>query len=330
MDDYINNSEEEIIKLKDNLMSASTGDSLSKIILDTSHQIKSEEVGLILEENLRQLFTVKLGWKNAKLERQFNYREIKIGNIEKIVTPKISQTFEINRIKYIFSLHNNGVLELINENNKEKAALIDPNNELELKYNNEKVTISKNREIEIDGLFEAGGFNLNIFNPEEIKILINTTQGIDINSIDFIVMEAKLNISKIKDMISQLERDKNVVEKLINNNILYLGIVNLKDFNINLGKIDFNLKCLILGIKGTNFFGKDLTKYLDWSLIREVAELKNCVDFSVNKINEIELKIDLLLKEVQKKKTKKQRKFKKVGGTDKMLNKKRDSIPEDE
>ena len=52
--------------------------------------MKNEEFGLLLEENIKKLVQENFGWKKANIERKFTYREIKIGNNVKIITPQIN------------------------------------------------------------------------------------------------------------------------------------------------------------------------------------------------------------------------------------------------
>ena len=65
---HINNSEAEIIKLKEELMS-SNSNSDKKFASDCARQIINEGKGLILEENMRQILERELKWKQGDIPR---------------------------------------------------------------------------------------------------------------------------------------------------------------------------------------------------------------------------------------------------------------------
>jgi hypothetical protein len=222
MEENIYYSSGEILTLKKNLMEHSHSSSQSNIspksLSDAIRQIKNEEKGLIFEKNLRNLLQTQLQWKIGEIPRKFNYREIEIGEKIKIFTAGKSEEITIGTDIYKFSMLLNESIEIKNIDGKEKTFCAPKKDKLRLIYSKKmsvRIIISEIKNIEIDGSFQINNFDLNSFDPNEVVVLYKGIKNInDFNTFNYIVMEAKLNPKKLLEMISQLKRDKFVIEKL--------------------------------------------------------------------------------------------------------------------
>jgi hypothetical protein len=145
------------------------------------------------------------------------------------------------------------------------------NNNIIMTIFNKDFMVESSKEIEIDGIFDK--FNITHFDPNEITIIFN---NIGNKNYKYCIIEIKYNKNKIDNLIEQLHRDKEVFEKIIHEDILYLGFVNLKK-NEN-AYVDINtvgdLECIVLGIKNDIFCGKNIAYPVDWKLINEVQTLQ--------------------------------------------------------
>ena len=277
----------EIIKLKNNLMCSnyySYSNISSKDISDMIRQIINEEKGKIFEENIRESLQFKLNWINGEIPRKFSYREILTKDKKYIVISNKPIIIKFDNDSYLFSMIDNDTLEVKNLNGKEKIINISKNEQKTLTYNkNTRIFISCSKNIEMDGFFCINNFALDNFDRNEIVILHNGMGNDDISSYDYAILEIKLSENKIKEIIHQLKRDKDVCETILNKKILLLGFINSKSLETDISKEVSDLKCIIFGLKNSNLFGKDVSKCLDWNLTKDVADLNQKYD-SLNQI----------------------------------------------
>ena len=98
-----------------------------------------------------------------------------------------------------------------------------------LNFNFEKryFIISPPKEVEFDGLFANFDFDKLPFDKEEVEILFD---NINFNNYEFAVIEIKLNASKIYELIEQLKADQKIMSKIIENNAVYLGLINMSRY----------------------------------------------------------------------------------------------------
>ena len=143
-------------------------------------------------------------------------------------------------------------------------------------------------------VFKINNFSLNLFPQKDISIIYN---GIKSKSFNYIVLEAKLSKNKITEMIKQLKRDKNILGKMTNQTILYCGIINANEVDMEITNIDFD--CIILGIKNSHFFGKDITKFYDWPLIKQVNQNQKELNEIKTNIKGLESRVGVLEKNVK-------------------------------
>ena len=104
-------------------------------------------------------------------------------------------------------------------------------------------------------------------------------------------------------MLEQIIRDKRVIGKLINDKILYLGVINSKSVNMEeLKKFkneNENINYIILGIKDSLFGDRDVKKSYDWKEIRENIKLRKQVKKVKKDIKKMQKDIKNFKKEVK-------------------------------
>ena len=57
-----------------------------------------------------------------------------------------------------------------------------------------------------------------------------------LNNFKYVVVEVKLSNKKVIELIDQIKLDKEVVEQIIGDNILYAGFLNSEHINIDIKK----------------------------------------------------------------------------------------------
>ena len=129
----------------------------------------------------------------------------------------------------------------------------------------------------------------------------------EIKNFNKVVIEIKLNRDKINELISQLSRDKEILEHFYDDNFLYIGIINSKSVNFQelkniLGMYD-DLNFMLFGVINSQFAGKDTTKYHDWD---ELKFVRNRLDKIETRLDKIESTMKKIL-ELLNKKTKRTR-----------------------
>jgi cell division septum initiation protein DivIVA len=276
LNQYIINTQSQIEQLKKDLMKgyySTNNDTLS--FSKNYKKVKNEETSKIFEDNIRQSLIKELNWEVAPIERHFFYREIFFNHTARIIKKNEKKIENILNAVYAFKLNDDSTLEVRNEDGIERPILIQQKNiDTSITYEKSlRIIISKVKEIEIDGAFLIKNFNLSDFNTDEIDILYNNYSPQEYSTFNYCILEAKLSLIRIDDLIEQIIRDKDVFEKIFNNHILYLGVVN-SNSNYRKQLQDIKIKCLIIGIKCDIFFGRKMNQILDWNVIKDVEELK--------------------------------------------------------
>ena len=131
-----------------------------------------------------------------------------------------------------------------------------------------------------------------------LSFTLGISQKLKLGDFKYVVVEIKLSKTKIGEMIEQIKRDKEVMEKIIKDKILYLGFVNSENINRKSIKDIKGINFILFGIKNSQFYGRDILHYLDWNLIKKVDTLSE-------KIDNIERKLDILIKSYNRKNAKK-------------------------
>ena len=103
-----------------------------------------------------------------------------------------------------------------------------------------KIQISKLNEIVLDGMFEICNLDTTSFNKEEVYIIYINTNDNNMKTFTQAIVEIKLNKNKFCELVSQLIKYKNEIEKLTEKKILYIIFIN--SINVNLKEIENSKK----------------------------------------------------------------------------------------
>ena len=147
------------------------------------------------------------------------------------------------------------------------------NSEEESEYNNDK---------------ECGKNNKNNIDYEKSK---DDNYNI-LSEYNYAVIEIKLSKHKTKDLIFQIKRDKEIMEKLIKGKILYIGFINSEDIDIDITKEVKGLNFILFGIRNSKFCGRDMAQYLDWNSIEKIQSLEERLDRVEERLDEVEERLD--------------------------------------
>ena len=99
------------------------------------------------------------------------------------------------------------------------------------------------------------------FSKEFNKIKNSEVRGI-FERYNYVILEIKLNKTKIMELIHQLKRAKNILEKIdINKKILYVGFINSKDLDKDISSEVGDLNIIIYGLKKNMFSSTDMRKF---------------------------------------------------------------------
>ena len=214
---------------------------------------RNSEIEKIFEENIRNTLNFEFGWENI------------LSN---------SKNTTIKKRKKILQKYANNKKDIIKVNISRK-----------------KLMVKKEKEIETDKYFHIENFDFSKLN-EDFSIVYRNIEDEELEEVNSVLIEAKLNKSKIPEMISQIKEDKKIYEKMTNDKILYMGIVGCSGKNKNID-IDYEkkldgIKCVILEMDNSTFCGRNMKNPLDWKLIRQVK--KNTDDIAEIKTTVAELK----------------------------------------
>ena len=200
---------------------------------------RNSEIEKIFEENIRNALNFEFGWENF------------LSN---------SKNTTIKKRKKILQKYANNKRDIIKVNISRK-----------------KLVVKKEKEIETDRYFHIENFDFSKLN-EDFSIVYRNIEDEELEEVNSVLIETKLNKSKIPEMISQIKEDKKIFEKMTNDKILYMGIVGCSGKNKNID-IDYEeeldgIKCVILEMDNSTFCGRNMKNPLDWKLIRSVAKLE--------------------------------------------------------
>ena len=203
---------------------------------------RNSEIEKIFEENIRNTLNFEFGWENF------------LSN---------SKNTTIKKRKKILQKYANNKKDIIKVNISRK-----------------KLMVKKEKEIETDKYFHIENFDFSKLN-EDFSIVYRNIEDEELEEVNSVLIETKLNKSKIPEMISQIKEDKKIYEKMTNDKILYMGIVGCSGKNKNID-IDYEeeldgIKCVILEMDNSTFCGRNMKNPLDWKLIRSVAKLETSV-----------------------------------------------------
>ena len=260
------------------------------------YKIRNGEIGLDLEENIRNILFFDYNWKKGFINRKFNYREIIYKDQNNVIITGREIVLKIKNKNINFKLNKDKSLDIITQ--EESTKISNPNETFTIKYN-EKIIIKEINEVEIDGIFNITNFNISIFNNQEVSIIYNNVKDEKIKNFTQAVVEIKLSKNKFKDLVEQLNNDKKIIEKITSQNILYMGFINsnkIEDNEIeNVKKELNNLNCIIFGIKNSIFSGRIINKYINWPEIKKNKKIFQDIEKNITSLKKdnIELKKEI-------------------------------------
>ena len=278
MNKYKRNSEAEIKQLKIDLMNSNSFPPLSHNsttnVTGSLNNIKNEYIEKIFKENVREILRENFGSKDNDIDKNLKYREIKFGEEVKIVSLNFPQSMKIDSIDYLFIMKEDGSLIISRGNIMNNVPIfVDKRINMSLFLGKNELSISKTKNIEMNGAFKIKNFNISSFNRNEIAV-INNNVKLNEKPFDYIVIESAFNKANIQDMINRIKSDKLFLEKMISKRIFYCGILNLKDGDNSFMFFDCDCECMIIGIINSTFFGKDVSKYYDWENRKDIKSIK--------------------------------------------------------
>ena len=168
------------------------------------YKIRNGEIGLDLEENIRNILFFDFNWKRGFINRKFNYREIIYKGQNNVLITGREIVLKIKNKNINFKLNNDKSSDIITP--EESTKISNPNETFTIKYN-EKIILKEINEVEIDGIFNITNFNISIFNNQEVSIIYNNVKDEKIKNFTQAVVEIKLSKNKFKDLVEQLNND---------------------------------------------------------------------------------------------------------------------------
>jgi len=290
----------DILKLKKELMSQNSTNSKSSGLSSKVYKFINKEHGNNFEVNVKNILEMKYQWKETNINRKFLYTEINIDDDNIILTDLEEKKIKINNQEIEFYINKEKDL-IIKTGKKKKKKIImknnTQNNDNIIDLFGKNIKFNKVRDAEIDGIYENFNFE---FNLNEVKIIYNNIN--EEENFKISVLEIKLNPKKIEELLLQLKRDKNIMEKYYNEKILCIGIVNSASVNQNILN-DFlednnDINIIILGFKNSIFDGRDVKQFYDWKSIKKIDNLEKNFNGLKEEVKEIKKEVQDLKGEV--------------------------------
>jgi len=264
----------DILKLKKDLMSQKTSNSKSSGLSSQFYKFINKENGNNFEINVKNILEMKYKWKKTNINRKFLYTEINIDEDNIILTNHKEKIIKINNQEIKFYV--NKEKDLIIKIDKKKKKIMKyntQNNDNIINLFGKEIKFNKVRDAEIDGIYEEFSFE---FNLDEVKIIYSNINEED--NFNISVLEIKLNKKKIEELLSQLKKDKKIMENYYNEKILCIGIVNSASVDKNILnkflKENDDVKIIILGFKNSIFDERDIKQFYDWKSIKKIDNLE--------------------------------------------------------
>ena len=239
------------------------------------------------------------GFKSMKYPDKIFTKKIRIekgnNNEEKDIFQNEETAFNINNKRYIFLFAQNFELIVRDQNNSEISKILSEQSNKESKINIEGIgmTISPYKEMEIDGYFRKGKFEVNMFDYNEIEVLFSNVKKEDEKYYIDCIIEAKLGANKVDELIKQIRKDHNLLKMKDIKNTILIGFINsIKIKNRNHFNSLDKKKCVIYDIKNSIFCGKEVTYQIDWDLEKRVKSINTRLDNIEKVFNDLKPKIN--------------------------------------
>lgn len=299
MKDYIIQGTNEINKLKQNLMTdkgktitpssiketttISNKDNdekrIRKIATEEVRRIINERIGKKFEDNIRDCLEYEFDFQQSPMEIHLEVREIKIKNKigSQFVEKNQNLEIELNGKIVSFGLNNDFSVSITDKKTGtiiEK--ILDEETKIKTKIFGVDVVIYKHIEMEFDGVFTLGKcFDKKAFEEKKVKILYEKIENN--KKYDMAMVESKLNINEIGDLIRQIKRNNIYFKKKYKNNVIHLGFINGTNVNLNIHLKDKlkGIECIIFGLKNSRLCGRNMENCIDWALKKKLDKLES-------------------------------------------------------
>ena len=96
----------------------------------------------------------------------------------------------------------------------------------------------------------------------------------------------------MNELIEQIKKDKEVMEKLLKRKILYIGFINSETLLYDIKDELEGLNFILFGVRKSKFFGHNITQYIEWDSIKDIKSLKIKVNEIDNRLNNMSKHID--------------------------------------
>lgn len=273
--EYLNQYEINILK-RDLMAKNNDLETLSSLISTEVNDIINDERGNNLEENIRKTVENEFEWKISQIPRAFFYKKITVNNEDRIIYKYkcISLTVKENIFFLKFNDKNNSCevykndFKKLNQKIKEKPKMV------EINIGNYQLKVWPMNKIEIDGIYEINGIDLSLFPRDEFNIIYNNINDDEKQSFELAAIEVKLSIKKMKELVTQLQKDFDVLGKITDRKMVFIGIVNSSSVSFNYKEYVKHFNCLILGIKNSIVCERKVIAPIDWNLVTEFRIFK--------------------------------------------------------
>lgn len=283
----------EINELKKNLMTKNPKKdnySYTASISSEFYKMSNKKIGLNFEENIRNIFERKFGWEKSDINRKFLYTYIIQEEQKTLITDLEEKVIEINGHMINITINSDKSFELSIDGGESKR--IKNQGIYKTKIFEKIIEIETIQDIEIDGIFDK--FDFGKFDTKEVAFLFK--KNINFSEYEKIVLESKLNKTKINELFAQIIRDREIMRQLTNEKILYLGVINspafyyeeLKKFKEKNGDIPL----VLIGIKNNMLSGLDIREFYDWQLREQVDIIQNEIKKMKEEIKNINTRLD--------------------------------------
>jgi len=289
---YQTTTETNINYLKKNLMEINDQEEdISKNeAASTVKQIMNTETGIIFEENIRASLEINCNFVKGNLPRDTYYKKLMFDN-ENVVCviqnePITAKIF--NKTHTILFAEDRSLLI----KNKEGKEILRVESEESIKnINNKKIEgkqifIYKCKELEIDGYYRINNFKKDMFDSNEVTILYSNLNNGEEKNYEYAVIEAKLNPKRFIDLTEKIRSDDRLF-KALKKKAIFIGFVNSSKVESIKKYILRGIKCVIYGINKSIFFGKKVSRAIDWDLEIKYRELNNTVNVLSNTVNSL-------------------------------------------
>ena len=291
-DKYQTTTETNINYLKKNLMEINDQEEdISKSeAASTVKQIMNTETGIIFEENIRASLEINCNFVKGNLPRDIYYKKLMFDN-ENVVCVIQNEPITVKIFNKTHTILFAEDRSLLIKNKEGEEILRVESEESGKNINNKKIEgkqifIYKCKELEIDGYYRINNFKKDMFDSNEVTILYSNLNNGEEKNYEYAVIKAKLNPKRFIDLTEKIRSDDRLF-KALKKKAIFIGFVNSSKVESIKKYILRGIKCVIYGINKSIFFGKKVSRAIDWDLEIKYRELNNTVNVLSNTVNSL-------------------------------------------